>query len=340
MSLVAGLDIGGAHLKVALVENGSLKEARQIFCPLWQGLDKLDKALLEAAPLLMQTSNYTITMTGELSDLFADRSTGVLTLLQRVEEKLGLKVRVWMGALGLGTLAEAHKNKDHVGSTNYLATASLVARHCPDALLIDFGSTTADIIPIRNGKAVPLGLTDAIRQQTGELVYTGYTRTAVMGVTDRVPFRGEWVSLAREYLANMADVRRILGTQLDELDLHATADGKDKSVGSSMQRLARMLGRDQSEGSADEWRVSALYVREQQLQSLTVGLFQILSRNPLPTSAPIVAAGIGEEDVFEIASRFEKPCISFNSYILGPPEQKKWASACAPAVAVALLSEL
>ncbi|MFM7084826.1 MAG: hydantoinase/oxoprolinase family protein, partial [Hyphomicrobium sp.] len=271
-------------------------------------------------------------------DLFPDRSTGVMTLLQRIEEKLGLRVRVWMGTLGLGTLTEARSNNTHVGSTNYLSTATLVARHYSDALLIDFGSTTADIIPIRGGKAVPLGLTDAIRQKTGELVYTGYTRTAVMGVTNRAPFKGEWVSLAREYLANMADVRRILGMRLDEVDLHATADGKDKSVSSSLQRFARMLGRDQNEGSEDEWHVSALYVREQQIKTLSDGLLQVLSQTTLSQSAPVIAAGIGEEEVFALASRFNKLSLSFSSCIHCPPELKKWASACAPAVAVALLS--
>ncbi|WP_438893701.1 hypothetical protein, partial [Bacillus cereus group sp. BC255] len=83
-----------------------------------------------------------------------------------------------------------------------------------DALLIDFGSTTADIIPVTDGTACPLGLSDADRQATGALVYTGATRTAVMAVASEAPFGGQWVSLAREYLATMADVRRILGYDL------------------------------------------------------------------------------------------------------------------------------
>lgn len=340
MTLVAGLDIGGAHLKVALVEKGHLKEAHQFLCPLWQGLDKLDKALLDATPLLSQTSTFAITMTGELSDLFPNRTTGVMTLLQRMEDKLGSEIRVWMGSLGFGTLAKAQDNTEHVGSTNFLASATFLARQFRDALLIDFGSTTADIIPIQNGKAAPLGLTDAHRQRTGELVYTGYTRTAVMGVTERAPFKGEWVSLAREYLANMADVRRILGIELEDIDVHATADGKDKSLSSSLQRLARMLGRDQSEGSEEEWRLCALYVREQQINSLVDGLLQVLSRAPLPKSAPFIAAGIGEEEIFDIASRFGKKCVSFASHLSLPPELKKRVAACAPAAAVALLLDV
>ena len=49
MTIVAGLDVGGAHLKVSLVADGQPIAARQFACPLWQGLDKLDTALENGA---------------------------------------------------------------------------------------------------------------------------------------------------------------------------------------------------------------------------------------------------------------------------------------------------
>ena len=51
MAITAGYDVGGAHLKVALAEDGRTVAVRQIACPLWQGLDQLDAAFAEAAPL-------------------------------------------------------------------------------------------------------------------------------------------------------------------------------------------------------------------------------------------------------------------------------------------------
>ena len=51
MAITAGYDVGGAHLKIALAENGRVLAAVQIPCPLWQGLDRLDAALRQAAPL-------------------------------------------------------------------------------------------------------------------------------------------------------------------------------------------------------------------------------------------------------------------------------------------------
>lgn len=342
MTVRAGLDLGGAHLKVALVEKGHLKNVGQFVCPLWQGLSHLDTALHNAEPLLSQATEFAITMTGELSDVFKDRTTGVRTLLQKIEESFDrnvLNIRVWMGSLGFGNLTQAREQPIHVGSTNFLATASYLSQYISEALLVDFGSTTVDIIPISKGKPAPYGLTDALRQSTGELVYTGYTRTALMGVTTNAPFKGEWTELAREYLATMADVRCILGQDLKDIDLHLTADGKDKSLHSSLQRFARMFGRDQNEGSLDEWRVSALYVREEQIKSLLNGIFQVLSRTPLSLTAPMIAAGSGEDEIVNIAARLEMPCLSFSSFFDCPQNLRKVASTCAPAVSVAFLSD-
>ena len=339
MTITAGLDVGGAHLKVALVEDGRTIAATQFQCPLWQGMDKLDAALSEAFPLLSRANRHAITMTGELSDQFPDRKTGVITLVARMVREFGPDVQFWIGPRGFGSAAEAMKHASDVGSTNFLATATWVARHHPEALLIDFGSTTADIIPIINGKPAPRGLTDAERQTTGELVYTGYTRTAVMGVTDRAPFKGQWVSLAREYLATMADVRRILGLLPDGADLHATADGRGQSVPESIARLARMLGRDANEASYEDWKAAAFYVREEQLRSIHDGVMQVLSTALLSPYAPVIGAGIGVEETAAIASRLGRQCTAFSKLTGASDDCRDAATHFAPAAAVALLLE-
>lgn len=337
MAITAGLDVGGAHLKVALVEDGRPVDVRQFLCPLWQGLDKLDAALAEARPLLDRASSFAVTMTGELSDLFPDRKTGVTVLVARLVKELGNDARFWMGPRGFGTAEDAQRHHGDVGSTNFLATATLVGRHYDEALLIDFGSTTVDIIPILGGAPLPRGLTDAGRQTTGELVYTGTTRTAVMGVATRAPFRGQWVSLAREYLATMADVRRILGVRLDDIDLHATADGKGKTLAESIARLARMLGRDAADGTDAEWRLVAAWLREEQLRSVVEGAFQVLSASALSTAAPVVVAGIGAPEASVVALRLERHAVAFGELANAREDCSPAATHSAPAVAVALL---
>src|SRR6185503_1671515 len=109
---------------------------------------------------------------------------------------------------GWFTREKAVEKSEAVASANWHATASLTARARQDALFIDMGSTTTDIIPIAGGKVVARGATDAARMQAGELVYTGATRTFLMAVTGRVPFKGAWVPVMAEYFGSMADAHR------------------------------------------------------------------------------------------------------------------------------------
>ena len=142
MTVRAGLDVGGAHLKVAVVENGRTVAVQQFRCRLWLGLEKLETALRKAAPLLSRADEFAITMTGELSDVFPDRITGVQTIVARMANEFGPKAQFWMGPRGFGSADDARAHPRDVGSTNFLATAALAARTHPDAL-----SSTSDRPP-------------------------------------------------------------------------------------------------------------------------------------------------------------------------------------------------
>lgn len=340
MSITAGLDVGGAHLKVALIEDGRPVDVAQYLCPLWQGLDKLDAALAEARPLLARTDRYAITMTGELSDLFESRRAGVATLVRHLDGALGPQISFWMGQRGFGPAEAAIAHHADVGSTNFLATASLIAKLTTDALLVDFGSTTADIIAIIAGAPVATGLTDGARQASGELVYTGYTRTAVMGVAQTAPFKGEWVSLAREYLATMADARRVLGELDADVDLHATADGRGKSLVESTARLARMLGRDRGEGTAAQWQLVARHITEIQMRSIADAMVQVLSRHPGADLSRLVTAGIGCDVANVLGYRLGLTPITFGKLAAANGRCSRAATHSAAAVAVGMLVEM
>jgi probable H4MPT-linked C1 transfer pathway protein len=339
MSTIVGLDVGGAHLKVAVTQGGSVLSVEQIACPLWQGLVHLDTALTSARPMLADARTIAITMTGELSDLFTDRRHGVETLVQKLDGNFGESARFWMGSRGFGQASDAINGFRHVASTNFLATATLVAMYKPEALLIDMGSTTTDVVAIRSGRPGATGLTDAERLATGELVYTGLTRTAVMGVATSAAFRGHPQGLCREYLATMADVRRILGDLPDNADQHATADGRGKSVDESIARLARMFGRDADDGTFEDWRQAAAEIAAIQRDSVANGINGVLANSNLGTDAPCVLAGIGAGVLADIAARLSRPAVTFGEMIGAHGEAAIKATSSAPAVAVALLAE-
>ncbi len=333
MTLTAGYDVGGAHLKVALVEGGRVVEVRQIACPLWQGLDQLGAALDDAKAMSAGADRHAVTMTGELTEIFPSRAAGVVSLVAFLAERLGPAARFFMGLKGFGDVVAASTDPDSVASANFIATARLIAAKRKGALLVDLGSTTTDIIACDR----PQGLTDAERLQTGELVYTGFTRTPVPSVTARGVLAGQWQGLARDCFATMADVRRVLGELPDDVDLHDTADGRGKSVTESLRRLARGFGRDGEERHLDVWRVAAAHIRDCQLTSIYDGAIHVLSRPGVDVSGGVVAAGIGAHDVEMIAQRLGLTCMTFGDLIGASGDISLSATRYAPAVAVGML---
>ncbi|MGE0053028.1 MAG: hydantoinase/oxoprolinase family protein [Hyphomicrobium sp.] len=331
MSTIVGLDVGGAHIKAARLDNGRLAAIRQLACPLWLGLDRLDGALRELRPLTNDASRVAITMTAELTEIFASREEGATVLIQRLAEVYGSSASFYMGLKGLGELQSALKDPSSVASANFLATAQSISARRAAALLIDIGSTTTDIVPCDR----PQGLSDAERLQTGELVYTGFTRTPVPSVTTHAPLLGTWQTLARDTFATMADVRRLLGELPEGVDSHDTADGRSKSVSDSLRRFARGFGRDGEERHMPVWQVAAAYVRDIQIRSICDGAMQVLSRPGL-TVTSVVAAGIGAPVAEVVARRLGLSTVTFGGVIDAPVEHRAWATRCAPAVAVAL----
>lgn len=340
MHTIVGLDVGGAHLKVAVIDTDGLKHASQFACPLWQGAQHLDAALEQAAHHTSRADSIAITMTAELSDLFDSRREGVHTIVDRLTSAFGPRALFWQGRQRFGTAAEAKANHTDVGSVNYLATAEIAAPHVGNGIVVDFGTTTADIIPIVDGRPAPRGMTDLERQATGELVYTGLTRTAVMGVATTVPFKGRWHGLAREYLATMADVRRILNDLPEGIDQHATADGRGKSRTESLARFARMFGCDVSDASEAEWQAAAAFVARTQLRSISDGIAVVRSNLPAPAKRQlaIMTTGVGHAHVRKAASVHAASVISLDVMFPATPVSVMDINANAPAIAVAMLA--
>jgi probable H4MPT-linked C1 transfer pathway protein len=336
---VAGLDVGGAHVKAARLMGGQVVAVTQIASPLWQGIDRLEAALAEAKAFVGDARRVGVVVTAELADTFESRRDGVGRVAGLIGAAFtGAEVAIYAGPLGLVPLAAAADHVRAVASANWHATASVVARALPHALLVDIGSTTADIIPIRTGAVAAAGYTDAERLATGELVYTGATRTSLMAVADRVPFAGTWQPLMNEHFATIADVHRLTGALPDGVDQHATADGRGRSVAESRARLARLLGRDVEDASEAEWLAVATFLAERQLRTLHDAAAQVLSRTPLPEDAPVVAAGIGDFLARALADRLGRPFVAFAGLLPVAPEAATWASRAAPAVAAAVVA--
>lgn len=339
MQHIIGWDIGGAHLKAARSESGVITKAAQIPCPLWLGVQELERAFLEAEAALGQAQVNVITMTGELCDAFATRKEGVEALSAIMARLLSQRrAFFYAGRFGFVQEREVPARATEIASANWHASAALAGLHISETLFIDMGSTTTDIIPVADGKPAAMGYTDAERLAHGELVYTGISRSFLMAGPRLVPFAGKWTPLMNEWFAAMADVHRILGQLPEGADMLEAADGREKSAAASRARLARMVGRDSGEANEGAWERLARFFAEAQLREITDAAALVLSRGILPEAAPITGAGTGRGIIKELARRMNRPYAAFDRFIKTLPEAGGKACDCAAASAVALLA--
>lgn len=333
-----GWDIGGAHLKIAVLDiQNTILFTQQIETPLWKGIDVLDEAVASVPVSFIENAQWHgITMTGELADIFPDRFTGVRELVEKFRQLLTGKLYIYAadkGWLLADNIADAEAS---IASTNWHATAGLVASHFEDALLIDIGSTTTDIIPIVDSKPDTIGMTDSDRMQQDELVYTGVNRTPVASVVSELPFAGHWQQIATEYFATMADVYSLTKDLPDNTDF-STADGQGTSMPDCARRLARVVGRDLDEAELSAWQQLASYISMQHSQRISQAIYRVKSRYP-EREMPIIGAGAGRFLIQRLAKMHNYSYIDFADLLQGDETLKQAAAICAPATACAALS--
>jgi len=337
-----GWDVGGAHLKSARVDAaGMVTAVRQIPCPLWQGLERLEAAVDEALEPIdagaLAGAAHALTMTGELVDLFEDRGAGVRAIVARLGARLGTgRLRVFAAGGGFVSPAAAAAAPASVASANWHASAALAAR-AGDGLLVDIGSTTTDIVGVRGGQVRAAGSSDSERLRSGELVYTGVVRTPVAAVVRAVPDAGAWCPVTAELFATLGDVHVLCGDL--ELDARyvASADGRGWDAGSCARRLARMIGCDAGAGECARWRALARFIAHEHEDACRAAIERRLSALQGSAHPRLIGAGCGRFLVRRIAARLQCPYLDFAACVPAAPGLEAAVAECAPAVAVARL---
>jgi probable H4MPT-linked C1 transfer pathway protein len=287
-----GLDIGGANLKAA----DGRGWAHSVPFPLWREPSHLPAeitALLDNAPA---ADGVAVTMTGELCDCFRTKVDGVLHILDAVVQAARQRrVLIYTVDGRLVSLDEARQLPQLAAASNWHALAAFVGRFVPNdpSLLIDVGSTTADLVPLVGGKPRPQGFNDTDRLLAGELVYSGVVRTPICALTAWLPWRGRRCPVAAELFATTGDAYVVLGDLPEEPEYTATADGRPLTKEFARERLARMICADRSVFTDEHAAVAAHRVREAQFEQLRHAALQMAAGMPSnPTQ--LVTSGAGE----------------------------------------------
>jgi hypothetical protein len=268
-----GIDIGGANLKV--VDDAGVHIH---YCPLWQGAPLAE--LLEP-----YAGSAAVVMSGELADCFPSKIEGIRWIVGAVHA-------VIPDAAFYGTDAAFHTRPVlDLAAANWLASADYLRKEYADAVLLDVGSTTADIIPLNCFESLK-GLTDTRRLQKQYLVYTGMLRTNVATLLSSVTLDGTVTPVSTEYFAASADAHLVLGHIVPEDYTCPAPDNGEKTPAAAARRLARVVCADIDEiGNSGALQVARQFWEVQRtliVRAVGRALFQ-------SGAGRVITAGIGAD---------------------------------------------
>ena len=328
---VIGLDIGGANIKASDGEAVSVS----VPFPLWQNRVGLREALRDLLNRFNKPERIAAAMTGELADCFLTKRDGVAQIIDSLVTAAGhVPVQIWQTGGEFVDHETACELTPLVAAANWHALATWAGRMAPGktALLVDVGSTTCDIIPIENGIPMPAGRTDPERLISGELVYTGVSRTPLCAVTDTLPYRGQHVPLAAEVFATMLDAYLLLGRIPEGPESRETANNQPATIDGAHDRMARMICADRHEVTLDEVREMAQAAADQQSARIGTALDRVL-RNLPDRCRLVLTSGEGEflaQDLTAASSHLDGATTISLAKALGPTHSR---AACAFALA-------
>ncbi len=277
--MIIGIDIGGANTKVAS-QDSSIVELHHL--PLWKN-SRLPEVLLDIRERL-KPEKVGVVVTGELADCFPDKKTGISYIVDAVNNVF--KEAWFFENDGVFT----KEKKLSIAAANWMASALIVGKELEDSLFVDAGSTTTDIIPIKNGEPLA-GKTDFERLKRGELVYSGVLRTNIAAVLDTVELSGSSSRISSELFAQTADVFLILDMISKEDYTCDTPDGAGKTKKDAKRRLARVVCADLTEIGEDELFSIAKQVMQTQTRDIANAIHDVAQRHGLNL---IAACGMGE----------------------------------------------
>jgi probable H4MPT-linked C1 transfer pathway protein len=323
---VLGLDIGGANLKAADSDGSTAHVA----FALWKHPRQLAEILSRTIHEFSCTDLLAVTMTGEQCDCFANQPEGVQAILDAVVTAAGdQQVWIWQNKGRFATISEARASPRGAAAANWLALAEFACRMASEgaAIMVDIGSTTADIVPLLHGRPAPNGRSDTERLKLRELVYTGVKRTPVCALLG--------AEGAAELFATTMDVNLLLGHFSEQPGDSDTADGRPATRAAATARLARMLCADTETLSEDAVTALASRIFEAQAQIISKALAEVVARLPIPCQA-VLTSGSGEFLAnAAIAQTKELESTSRTSLAV---EFGEGISKCACALAVAVLA--
>ncbi len=300
-STFCGLDIGGVNTKIVVLrktkdENLITEFAESYYFPFWEQKSKfpsfIKKLILEVDEKFSNTI-YALTITAELSDTFKTKKEGIEFITNCVARVTKQTPLIFTTTGEFLSPSDAIINWNRVAASNWFASTCFIAKKIPDCLFLDIGSTTTDIIHIKNGTPKPKGKTDIDRLQTGELVYVGTLRTNLAALTNEILLDTVPTETSSEFFACMGDVLRVLEL-INSVDYTTPPpDGRSTSKNDCLARIARVICGDMNLLSEKKIVEIASQYFKIFIKRIQKGINQVLQNDPTSIPKAIVLTGIG-----------------------------------------------
>ena len=291
---VIGWDIGGVNIKTARVSGSAPLTARNDPFEIQRAPAMLPARLEGIATELgaEKSDAHAITMTAELSQFFRTKRDGVAYVLDAVERAFSAsRTFVYTVDGRFLDLDAARKSPLLVAASNWTATASQLAKVIDDAILIDVGTTTTDIIPIDGGRVAAIGRTDPERLLSGELLYLGAVRTPVEAIVHRVPLHDGLAGVSAESFALAGDIHVWRG-DLTPADYTApTPDTRPSTRAFAGERIARVVCADRELLDESDIDRIAAFVADTMIARIAASIARVRERHPHLETAVIAGRG-------------------------------------------------
>jgi len=328
-----GVDIGGANIKFSTADGF----AHAIAFPIWKDKTELTDHLRQVLGMTPVFNRVAITMTAELADCFGTKSEGVRFILAAVKEVFSeYPCLVYTHDGELLDLDAAVLKPQSVAAANWHSLATFGLRWFPNksGLLVDVGSTTIDVIPIKNGQLATNSKTDLDRLVRRELVYMGVERTPICGLVDEIQFRGETCPVANEWFATSLDVFLVLGLIDEAPENHGTADNCAATREFAKTRLARMVCSDGDSVTWTEINEMARQIYAKMVKKMAAAVTKVVQHNGIASDLAVIC---GHGDYLAEAALDAAGVSTHREYLADLVGTN--ASRCAPAYGLAVIAD-
>ncbi len=333
MSLIA-LDIGGANIKAADGRGNCVHLPFQI----WKQKNDLPVALAELIHEMPSYSTVVVTMTAELADCFTTKQEGVEFVVDSVVKSFTEPICVYLVNDRFVTPETAVNEFMLAAASNWYGLAKYAGRFgSENTVLLDIGSTTTDVIPLKNGEVAARGKSDHQRLVNCELIYTGIDRSSISGIMTHAVHRGQTCPLMNEMFATTLDAYTVLGLLGEDASNTCTANGRPQTKNNCIARLARMFGKDETDFFEEDAIDFARQIQQAQIELIQGAVTDVTNRFR-EGEICVVVSGQGEflaHDVINRICRDDLPAfhvVSLNKHL------GKTVSKCASAHALAVLA--